>query len=124
MSSVLQLVVRHLPLADVPEMLIRYYLPGDNSLDDETLKLVFTKIYTMDKKTFLDSGCTVLHSFDDKPAIHDHHNALEYYRNGKIHRDHDKPAYMNSCVKLWYNHGKLHRDVYPAQLFWEGHKKW
>ena len=53
-------------------------------------------------------------------------NGYEWYKNGELHRDGDKPAveYSNGD-KMWYQNGKLHRDGdKPAVEYAIGDKKW
>lgn len=122
MSSVLELIAECLPVSDVPEMLIYNYLPGDNCLDDATLNAIFQKPHKKKSRfgvrTYLDSGCTVLHSFDGNPAIDEPlgEGVRRYYRNGKLHRENDKPAIVSCWGKQWYRFGKLHREKYPAVI--------
>jgi antitoxin component YwqK of YwqJK toxin-antitoxin module len=54
-----------------------------------------------------------LHRFGNLPAIKNKRSdgRLEWYQNGKLHRDDDKPAVIFADgTKLWYQNGKLHRD--------------
>jgi hypothetical protein len=49
----------------------------------------------------------------------DGHRSTTYYRNGKIHRDNDLPAYISKdCrVQVWYQNGNIHRnDNKPAHI--------
>lgn len=90
MSSVLDLVIKCLPVSDVPEILIQSYLPGDDCLDDITLNTIFQKPHKKrtraGSRTYLDSGRTVLHSFDDNPSIDEWFDdeGRQYHRNGKF----------------------------------------
>jgi hypothetical protein len=49
-----------------------------------------------------------------------------WYKEGKLHRDDDKPAIMcNNNYKAWYKDGLLHRDGdQPAVLYGDGDKEW
>jgi hypothetical protein len=49
---------------------------------------------------------------------------MEWYLNGKLHRE-DGPAveYSNGC-KAWYLNGKLHREDGPAVEHSDGDKSW
>lgn len=53
----------------------------------------------------------IIHSIYDDPAI-THKVYSEWYMNGVIHRDCDKPAfiYKENRYEKWYKNGKLHRD--------------
>lgn len=78
----------------------------------------FIYIYTYKKNT------KILHSINDKPSIKIFRNnnellSEEYHKNGKLHKDNDKPAIIRydhsrgNCyvsVELFYKNGKLHRD--------------
>lgn len=74
----------------------------------------------------MDVGCTVLHSFHDKPAKRESFDAagIEYYKNGKLHRDNGKPAKVNCFKKEWYKHGKLHREKFPARITHTDEQSW
>lgn len=128
MSSVLELIAECLSITDVAEMLIRNYLPGDDCLDDSTLKTVFKRPYRKRTRsiTYLDPHCTVLHSFNGNPSIDGPFDigGLEYHRNGKLHRDNDKPAVVNQSFKEWYRFGKLHRHRYPALISYDDEEEW
>jgi hypothetical protein len=52
-------------------------------------------------------------------------NRIEYYYEGKLHRNNDLPAieYKNGS-KYWFQNGKLHRDNGPAEEFSNGVKIW
>ena len=49
-----------------------------------------------------------------------------WYKNGKIHRDNDKPAVeWRDFDKFWYKNGKLHRDnELPAIIYVDGNMEW
>lgn len=62
----------------------------------------------------------------DKYEAYDCGGYVEYYKNGKLHRDNDLPAieYENGD-KLWYIDGELHRENdKPAAVFKNGVCKW
>lgn len=129
--QLLDVLVESLPIADVPEYLIRKYLPGDDCLDYcDTMNTVFTKKYYGNKDgyecTFLDEQCTISHSFNDEPAAYSNHHKF-WYKNGKLHRENDNPAviYGRDQVKQWYNNGKLHRENdNPAVIYYDRFKEW
>ena len=54
----------------------------------------------------------VLHSVNDEPAIIYANGSKYWCKNGKPHRDGDKPAviWANGGSKYWYKNGKLYRD--------------
>ena len=55
------------------------------------------------------------------------YNNLFWYRNGRIHRDGDKPAIVGSDggYKAWYKNGLLHRDNdKPAIEYANGDRLW
>ena len=56
----------------------------------------------------------VLHSYDDKPAEIRYGRFAVWYKNGKLHRDCDLPAYIDlkhpKTYLKWYKNGKIHRD--------------
>jgi hypothetical protein len=51
---------------------------------------------------------------------------LKWYKDGKLHRDDDKPAWiLPSGAKKWYKDGKLHRDGdEPAEVWLHGSRVW
>jgi len=55
-----------------------------------------------------------LHSYDDKPAEIRYGRFAVWYKNGKVHRDSDLPAYIDlkhpETYMKWYNNGKIHRE--------------
>jgi hypothetical protein len=86
-----------------------------------------------------------LHSFYDIPAyvlIFDYkcsdesiitYDYREWYKNGKLHRDEDKPAYIHTSTpynhyrdtKRWYQNGALHREYgRPALISCGGIEKY
>lgn len=143
--STLDLIADKIPVKDIPEVIVGY-LAGDDCLDHcETLEAVFCKEYRKNYQTFMDEECTVLHSFNDKPCIrieqilyYSRHQTRfpynvyqEWYRNGKLHRENDKPACIHRqmteteltdkilleteldekhAIVSWYRYGRLHRD--------------
>jgi hypothetical protein len=52
----------------------------------------------------------LLHSFDDKPKKNIKTGALYWYKDGLIHRDGDRPAYISKEYHIWYKNGKFHRE--------------
>ena len=74
-------------------------------------------------RTYMNS---VLHSFNDQPAVENAHGDKYWYRHGKIHRDNDLPSieYANGN-KIWYRNGEIHRDNYlPAQEYTNNKNRW
>lgn len=109
MESLLDAIIKAIPVADVPELIVRNYLAGDDCLDDTTISQVFTTRYAKYGYTYLDENYLVPHSFDDQPCVRHRHK--KWFRNGKLHRDNDLPAYKHADgTKKWYKNGKLHRD--------------
>lgn len=119
--SLLDCIITHIPISDIPEHIVRQYLPGDACLDFcNTIDLVFTTPYysTHESRhesyffTYLDPHRKVPHSFGDQPARLC--GRLRWYRNGKLHRDNDKPAffvdYGDSTIEQHFKHGILHRE--------------
>lgn len=51
-----------------------------------------------------------LHSFGDLPAVVYNDGSKEWYKNGILHRDGDKPAVISNGMKVWYKNGQIHRD--------------
>lgn len=50
----------------------------------------------------------------------DEEGTIEWYVNGKLHRE-DGPAYETACgIQEWYQNGKLHRDTGPAVFYPRG----
>ena len=66
-----------------------------------------------------------LHREKDKPAIEYSEGSIAYYRNGKRHRD-GGPAIKNPGKhEMWYQDDKLHRDDGgPAITELDGKKLW
>lgn len=141
--SLLDLIASVIPVADVPEFIIQLYLPGDECLDNYTLKKVFTTPYNkivtrfftetrffMETYTYLDKNCTVLHSFDDNPSCKSR-NKSEWYRNGKLHRENDLPARLitddneQPTLEAYFYNGKFHRENdEPAYIVTNCYKIW
>lgn len=128
--NILELVVKVFPVASVPELILSF-LAGDNlldSLDAVTMSQIFTRKYVTVNGpitcTYLDEGCTVLHSFDDEPARIFRIN-LTWYFNGKKHRDGDKPSYISAREQKWHQRGFLYReDDKPTSVSNKGTQKW
>lgn len=53
-------------------------------------------------------------------------NNYKWYVNGKLHREGDLPAFIDSVgSQYWFMHGKQHRDGdFPAEIHKMGNKKW
>lgn len=85
-----------------------------------------------------------LHSFYDIPArvlIFDYrasdsfvitYDYREWYKNGKLHRDEDNPAYIQTTIpykhysdtKRWYQNGMLHREHDRPAIIEDGIEKY
>lgn len=103
----LNLVVEHIPVSDIPEFMLMY-IPGDECFNYcDTVDQVFKVVYKKDNNTYLDEKCTVLHSFDGKPAK----RLIDYsawYKNGLLHSYNDMPA-VDHYYKIWFHRGLIHR---------------
>lgn len=67
-----------------------------------------------------------LHRNDDKPAVICVNFYQEWYQHGKLHRDYDKPAFIGADGTLkWYINGK-HHLIYdnPTCIVSEGNLFW
>lgn len=106
--SLLDCIVKHIPVEDIPELIV-LFLAGDECLNHcETATQVFKIAYKKEDNTYLDKDCKVLHSFNGKPArVFYGHKA--WYCNGLLHSFDDMPA-VDSHYKVWFRHGLLHRD--------------
>ena len=69
---------------------------------------------------------SIIHSFDDKPAIIRADGMQAWYINGKLHRDGDKPACIwANGAQVWYINGNRHRDGdKPACIWVDGSQEW
>lgn len=105
---ILNLLAGHLPVADVPELVLQY-LAGDWCLEHCTSIDMLPVYRDEQRNTYLDSSRTVLHSVDDKPAK-TLDNCQHWYRNGKLHREGDRPAIIDGPVNIWFQWGHVHRD--------------
>lgn len=78
------------------------------------------------KMTFWVSGNSeILHSYNDHPSMDYDNGTKRWYKNGKLHRDGDKPALIYTGGKIWYKNGKFHRDNNrPAIVYENGIKEW
>lgn len=66
-----------------------------------------------------------LHSIDDKPAWNFPNGNQYWFRNGKMHREGDKPAVITSKTSMWLKDGIYHRNNdLPALVYTSGHKEW
>jgi hypothetical protein len=67
-----------------------------------------------------------LHRDGDKPAWIDADGTLVWYKNGQIHRDGDKPALIDASGALWwFKNGVPHRDGdLPAWISANGDLEW
>lgn len=64
-------------------------------------------------KTYLDKH---LHSFDDKPSIHQADGTMTWHRYGQMHRD-NGPCFVHiDGRKLWRKNGVYHRLDGPALI--------
>ena len=88
--------------------IISAYLPRRhaNELRGVTGEVIFK--HTDQKGNTYKNG--LLHSFNDQPAVN-FNNQKIWYRDGKVHRDGDLPAWIaQDYSKEWYKNGKLHRE--------------
>lgn len=68
---------------------------------------------------------TMMHSFDDKPAVIDPTGKKVWYFNGMLHREDDKPALTCDIngTEMWYKYGKPHREGdKPAEIILENYE--
>jgi len=67
-----------------------------------------------------------LHRDNDKPAVIWSDGEKNWHKDGPLHRDGDKPAVIQANgAKVWYKNGKCHRDNdKPAGVFHDGAKYW
>ena len=65
------------------------------------------------------------HRDGDKPAYIGADGSLLWTQNGKIHRDGDKPAWICSDGTLyWCQNGQWHRSCGPAVIRSDGRQEW
>jgi len=52
--------------------------------------------------------------------------SIEFYKNGRCHRDNDLPAIIyEDGSQEWYKHGEIHRDNdLPAAIYTDGTQEW
>lgn len=111
--SLLNEIAKWIPVADVPELLIRLFLPGDVCLhgDDDTLDAVFTTTYRIEQDlyqtTYLDPYCKIEHSFHDQPSFVGSDGSLYWFRNGLNGRKGNKSGYAKKDVRIWYYQGEM-----------------
>lgn len=124
--SLLNEIVARIQVADVPELIVRLYLPGDDCLDDDTISRVFTRAHVSYGDTFLDTEFRVAHSFDDRHAVKTYDGTLGWFRNGKLHHENDKPAIIQADGTLeWFMNGQRYReDDKPLVVLKDGTKIW
>lgn len=61
---------------------------------------------------------------ENQPAVIFYNNSQHWYRNGKLHREDDKPAIVDKgtgCLS-WFINGKLHRINKPARVLLNGYE--
>lgn len=109
----LNLLVWHLPVADVPKLVLQY-LVGDWCLEHCTSIDCLPVYRDSEQNTYLDIGHTIYHSVEDRPAkvVKNIGQQQEWYRNGKLHRDGDKPAivHIESGQQMWFQWGVSYRN--------------
>ena len=49
---------------------------------------------------------------------------IEYYKDGKLHRENGPALEYADGVKIWYKEGELHREDGPALEWSNGDKHW
>lgn len=96
---------------DYPEFMfaiIASYL-GDSKEGFEIRKCTGNLVYKHEKngRTYKNG---MLHSFHDKPKKNIKTGDLYWYKDGLIHREGDRPAYISKNYHIWYKNGKIHRD--------------
>jgi hypothetical protein len=94
--SLLEIIVSKLRVKALPELIVEY-LAKDDCLDDQTINIVFRTVYTNEYGyTYMDESKTVLHSFDDEPALiwglNRDTTKREWYRNGRLYRINSRPV--------------------------------
>lgn len=66
-----------------------------------------------------------LHRDGDKPAVISANGSLAWYQNNQLHRDNDKPAYIGRYGSLgWYQNDQMHRLCGPARIYPRGTLEW
>ena len=66
-----------------------------------------------------------LHSYGDAPAIVYKDEEKRWYKEGKVHRENDKPAVISDGTKEWWYKDKRHRENdKPAVIYSDGAKQW
>lgn len=61
------------------------------------------------------------HRNNDKPALISL-NKYEWWKDGKLHRDNDLPAVISPDQLIWYKNGKIHREgILPAIIYKNGY---
>ena len=72
----------------------------------------FTSSLTLDFKILF--GCSIKITKE----------SIEWYRNGKLHRDDGPAVERANGDKVWYRNGQLHREDGPAIEWADGFKEW
>lgn len=129
--NIFKLVVDHFPVTYLPEAIL-HYLAGDeclDALDSATFDSIFTQVYTLNLKkvyTHIDKDHKILHSFRDNPAELNESKGIQcWYKNGKLHRENDKPSLVYPTLKMWLLCGVLHRsNGQPAIIRIDGTMEW
>jgi hypothetical protein len=107
--SLLDFVIEFIPVANVPELIIRNLI-GNDCLYDETISSVFKHPYKNERGyMYLDREMTVLHSFHDEPAVNDNlpkYKSSEYYRNGVRHRV-NGPAIISTIYPYFTSYSEI-----------------
>lgn len=105
-----------------------YRVPKEDILKDlETKDIKFKILYDKKKPVNSEHRHHSLHSTDDYPARIDFENfKLEWFANGRLHREDDKPAVVtftpDGCLYSleWYYAGFRHRDNNrPAVIYYD-----
>jgi hypothetical protein len=62
--------------------------------------------------------CNELHSPDNNTPAEEHSiGSKTWYKNGKVHRDDDLPAFIGCTgIQQYYQYGVLHRENGPAEI--------
>jgi hypothetical protein len=68
--------------------------------------------------------CVILHRYDG-PTVIWANGCIDWYFNGKLHREGDEPAVIDSDgTQYWIKHGLQHRDGGPAKIQTNGYQAW
>ena len=57
-------------------------------------------------------------------GVYDSGEVIEYFSDGKLHRDDGPAIEYPDGHKEWWCHGKIHREGGPALIWCDGDKEW